>query len=492
MNNYIKQLVEAFDFNSVTKQKKCINAHDILLENKIKDVVYKILNKSKLGKRDASFILSLPPASYKTNDNEIHKLVKNCLKFFQDNCNLNWIDTSEVTDMHELFHYYNYDNMGMYMHNFDISKWNVSNVIDMSKMFWTNTFFNGDISKWDVSNVTNMSQMFDSSNFNGDISSWDVSNVTDMESMFYGSKFNGDISQWNVSNVTNMECMFLCSKFNGDISNWNVNNVTSMRQMFDSSNFNRDISNWNINPNCDILYMFNKWTEFGNNKCAIKEIYKPKIIDNIINSKINFSKINNISETNILLSIIKKIFNGNKISKNEYKILKSYISIYKVKNKDEIRDILYYFENIYMNIDNLNWIDTSEVTDMSDLFVDIHFNGDISKWNVSNVTNMGGMFRGNLYGISASSDSARQIFNGDISNWDVSNVTDMGYMFTYSQFNRDISKWNISNVKNMEAMFAHCYYFNKDISKWNINKNCNVNNMFIECPIKDKYKPKFK
>ena len=71
----------------------------------------------------SSFILSLPPASYKTNDNEIHKLVKNCLKFFQDNCNLNWIDTSEVTDMHDLF---------------------------------LETEFNGDVSNWDVSNVTNM------------------------------------------------------------------------------------------------------------------------------------------------------------------------------------------------------------------------------------------------------------------------------------------------------------------------------------------------
>ena len=32
-------------------------------------------------------------------------------------------------------------------------------------------------------------------------------------------------------------------------------------------------------------------------------------------------------------------------------------------------------------------------------------------------------------------------FNGNISNWDVSNVTNMNYMFDDSKFNGDISKW---------------------------------------------------
>ena len=41
----------------------------------------------------------------------------------------------------------------------DISVWDVS-VIDMSRMFDTASNFNQDISNWDVSNVTNISGMF--------------------------------------------------------------------------------------------------------------------------------------------------------------------------------------------------------------------------------------------------------------------------------------------------------------------------------------------
>ena len=46
-------------------------------------------------------------------------------------------------------------------------------------------------------------------------------------------------------------------------------------------------------------------------------------------------------------------------------------------------------------------------------------------------------------------------------------------MFYQSEFNGDISKWDVSNVTDMRCMFIDSE-FNRNISKWNINPNCNL------------------
>jgi surface protein len=51
-------------------------------------------------------------------------------------------------------------------------------------------------------------------------------------------------------------------------------------------------------------------------------------------------------------------------------------------------------------------------------------------------------------------------FNGDISKWDVSNVTNMEHMFAGSTFNNDISNWDVSNVEGFNGMFSNNEIFN--------------------------------
>ena len=136
------------------------------------------------------------------------ELIDNVKELFnKGETNLNCIDTSKITDMSRSFE--SYENI-----NFDISKWNVSNVKDMSYMFSNSSFTgeNGDLSKWDVSNVQNMSYMLANSEFNNDISLWNVSNVIKMRGMFFNSKFNRDISEWDVSNVKDKICRVSCSE----------------------------------------------------------------------------------------------------------------------------------------------------------------------------------------------------------------------------------------------------------------------------------------
>ena len=54
----------------------------------------------------------------------------------------------------------------------------------------------GDISKWDVSNVEIMRRMFEESKFNGDISEWDISKVKNMWHIFYNSPLEKNPPKW--------------------------------------------------------------------------------------------------------------------------------------------------------------------------------------------------------------------------------------------------------------------------------------------------------
>ena len=111
------------------------------------------------------------------------------------------------------------------------------------------------------------------------------------------------------------------------------------------------------------------------------------------------------------------------IKKSKYK--------YFPKTRKELKDIILQRIKEEGNEVDLNDIDTSKITDMSDLFEDLEFNGNISEW-------------------------------------DVSNVKDMCYMFFgQKSFNQDISRWDVSNAKYSRSIFANC-------------------------PIDKKYKPKFR
>jgi Mycoplasma protein of unknown function, DUF285 len=132
----------------------------------------------------------------------------------------------------------------------------------------------------------------------------------------------------------------------------------------------------------------------------------------------------------------------------------------------------------------------SQIQDFSQLFDAnrntnlLHFDADLSAWNVSNAVNMYAMFQETVSfkdsnnGLATwdvgkvtdmSSMFASSAFAGNISNWQVSKVVDFSFFTEYvASFTNDISSWNVSASRDMSWMFRAAKAFNSDVSNWDI------------------------
>ena len=109
---------------------------------------------------------------------------------------------------------------------------------------------------------------------------------------------------------------------------------------------------------------------------------------------------------------------------------------------------------------------TAYVTDMSDVFNGIPFNGnddslfldfdaDISGWNVSSAQTFFRMFR------------KAENFQADLSSWDVSNADNLEQMFRNAElFNADVSSWDLSSATSFSGMFRGAKAFDQDLTPW--------------------------
>ena len=173
--------------------------------------------------------------NYKYFPETKQELIDNIKELFnKGETNLNCIDTSKITDMSNLFN----EVKDIHKFNFDVSKWDVSNVENMIWLFFNCKKFDCDLSNWDVSNVEDMSTMFyNCESFKGKgLENWDVSKVENMSNMFHWClKFDCDLSNWDTKNLRRTDKMFQgCKNMSCDLSNWNVNKLDkySVRDMF--------------------------------------------------------------------------------------------------------------------------------------------------------------------------------------------------------------------------------------------------------------------
>jgi len=161
-------------------------------------------------------------------------------------------------------------------------------------------------------------------------------------------------------------------------------------------------------------------------------------------------------------------------------------------------DLFYRFSKL-TEIENVNLLDTSNVTTMTSMF---NYCGklatlNVSKFDTSNVTNMSYMFSNcsrltsldvsnfntsNVINMSHMFSSCSKLTGLDVSKFDISKVTDMSFMF-YSCGSRslDVSNFNTSNVTNMSHMFSSCSSTSLDLSKFDTSNVTDMSYMFYSC-----------
>ncbi|WP_283605606.1 BspA family leucine-rich repeat surface protein [Lactobacillus gallinarum] len=124
-------------------------------------------------------------------------------------------------------------------------------------------------------------------------------------------------------------------------------------------------------------------------------------------------------------------------------------------------------------------LDVSNVTNMSGMFTNNHISdlSPLANWNVGHVKDMIYMFASNQI-----SDLKPLTY------WNDSNVTDMRYMFYNNQISdlSPLAKWNVGNVKNMSHMFSSNQISDlSPLANWNDSNVTNMDGMFEHNQISD-------
>ena len=144
----------------------------------------------------------------------------------------------------------------------DLTDLDISELNDISYIFYTLNMEVVDISGWNTSNVTTMENMFSFcdklKNIIG-IENLDVSKLEDATSMFYGCEnlVESDLTNWNPVSLQNAQQMFFnCSnlKIIKNIENWQLPNIKCVRYMFSGcTKLDVDLSNWDLTHIKDYL-----------------------------------------------------------------------------------------------------------------------------------------------------------------------------------------------------------------------------------------------
>ena len=144
----------------------------------------------------------------------------------------------------------------------DLTDIDISELDNLSYIFYTLNMEVVDISGWNTSNVITMENMFSFcdklKNIIG-IENLDVSKLEDATSMFYCCKnlVELDLTNWNPISLENTYDMFSCCsnlKMIKNIENWKLPNIKNVYYMFyNCAKLDVDVSNWDFTKIKDSL-----------------------------------------------------------------------------------------------------------------------------------------------------------------------------------------------------------------------------------------------
>ena len=343
-----------------------------------------------------------------------------------------------------------------------------STVTDTSYMFYGASSYNGgEVSGWDTSSVTDMAFMFNGATaFNQNLSRWNVSNVTNVSGIFTYCALCPDLSDVPAfpSEARGVDTLGCVNETDMVMELWvNSGDIVALPL---------DYNNGSIGINWGDGYSNN----YDYNDPSGEEIRPPAstmygitgyVQITISRNGGDIDRIGNDEETPFTSVVNVTQWGDFNISSMQY-------AFYGAVNLASVPNVLppavtntrgMFFGATSFNGDISAW-DVSGVEVMDSMFSLTNFNGDISAWDTTAVTQMQAMF-------------AYSSFDQDISNWNTSNVTNMSYMFSNSNFNGDISEWDTSSVTDMDHMFFNSP-FDQNISSWDVSNNVVYANYIFE------------
>ena len=412
---------------------------------------------------------------------------------------LSMLDTSETSSMGETFD----NNYNLQTISFG-DKWDVSNVERFHYTFSNcRKLTSLDLSNWNTSKATYMDGMFnfctglETITFGKD---FNTSNNESFYQMFYGcTNLKAiDVSGFDTSKAYDFGYMFAdCANIKElDISNFDtskvsaaVSNSPGIQYMFDGMvrleritlgakfSFNGEgLTEKAVLPTPDATYItdknvdgkwYNTETNVGyapadvpSKTAATYTVAVPPITmaaeDTWYKGSVNKATITSVTFTSTVPSSYDESWDASDSGDGRIMAYRSGTDVY-VVDKNKVGKIyanansgsMFRRFSAVTSISGLELLDTSNVTDMSDMFSDCSAltSLDLSGFNTSNVTDMSFMF-----------DSCSALPSLDLSGFNTSNVTDMICMF-YACTNLKIiyvgTGWNTSNAIT-EDMFTEC------------------------------------